>query len=230
MSSRFVWLCSPLRRSLVAAPVATILVFASVGGRTATSASVGGAAVSGSPAAGYRIDAGQSHFTVHVGVGGLLSGFAHNHNIAIRNFTGNVEFSPDSPKGAMNMTIEANSLAVIDKVSDKDRQEIEQHMRDEVLETSKYSQIVFRSTDVSVNKVGEGQYQAKIFGDLTLHGVTRHGLINAQLEVNGNTIKARGEFPLRQTEYGIKLISVAGGTVKVKDELKFNFDIVANRG
>jgi hypothetical protein len=31
---------------------------------------------------------------------------------------------------------------------------------------------------------------------------------------------------LRQTDYGIAPISVAGGTVKVKDELKIDFDIV----
>ncbi|HUK89682.1 MAG TPA: YceI family protein [Blastocatellia bacterium] len=179
-------------------------------------------------AAGYRIDAGRSHFMVHVGVGGLLSGFAHNHNIAIRNFTGSVDFAPDNPRGSsLHMTIEANSLAVTDKVSDKDRQQIETNMRDEVLETSKYPEIIFKSTEVSLTKTGEGQYQAKIFGDLTLHGVTRHGLINAEVEVNGSTVRAKGEFPLRQTEYNIKPISIAGGTVKVKDELRFTFDIVA---
>ena len=40
---------------------------------------------------------------------------------------------------------------------------------------------------------------------------------------------ADGQFALRQTEYGIKPVSVAGGTIKVKDELKFSFHIVAER-
>lgn len=43
----------------------------------------------------------------------------------------------------------------------------------------------------------------------------------------GESLRAHGEFPLRQTEYGIKPVSAAGGTIKLKDELKFTFDIVA---
>jgi polyisoprenoid-binding protein YceI len=201
-------------------------------GSTGFEARVSGASLESPPAASYHIDGAQSHFIVHVFVSGLLSGFAHNHNIAIRNFTGTADFLPDNPAGSsLRMTIEANSLTVIDdKVSDKDRQQIEANMRDEVLETSKYPEIVFKSTEVSMTKTAEGQYQAKIFGELTLHGVTRHGLINARVEASGNSLRARGEFPLRQTEYNIKPISIGAGTVKVKDELKFSFDIAASRG
>jgi hypothetical protein len=36
----------------------------------------------------------------------------------------------------------------------------------------------------------------------------------------------RGETRLRQTDFGIKPIRIAGGTVSVKDELKIEFDIV----
>ena len=42
-------------------------------------------------------------------------------------------------------------------------------------------------------------------------------------------MRANGEFTIRQTDYGIRLISVAAGTLKLKDELKFTFDIVAHR-
>ena len=43
------------------------------------------------------------------------------------------------------------------------------------------------------------------------------------------SLQAEGQFALRQTDYGIKPVTVAGGTIKVKDELKFSFNIVANR-
>ena len=45
----------------------------------------------------------------------------------------------------------------------------------------------------------------------------------------GDTLRANGEFALRQSDYRIKLASVAGGALKLKDELKFTFDIVARR-
>ena len=53
--------------------------------------------------------------------------------------------------------------------------------------------------------------------------------INAVVTFYETRLEAEGQFALRQTEYGIQPVSVAGGTIKVKDELKFSFNIVANR-
>jgi len=77
--------------------------------------------------------------------------------------------------------------------------------------------------------ISEGQYRVKIIGKLTLHGVTNNCTIDAQMWVMPESLRAQGEFPLRQTDYRIKLVSAAGGTIKVKDELKFAFDIVTNK-
>src|SRR5215813_12397528 len=41
----------------------------------------------------YRIDAGQSHFTVRAFAGGFLSALAHDHTISVRDFDGNTEFT-----------------------------------------------------------------------------------------------------------------------------------------
>jgi polyisoprenoid-binding protein YceI len=175
----------------------------------------------------YRIDSSKSRFIVRAFVGGLFSAFGHDHTIAIRDIIGEAAFEPGSFQGAsLTMTIRADSLAVIDKVSDKDRREIEATMRNEVLETGKFPEIVFRSTKITVDGASDA-YQVKIWGDLTLHGVTRSGLINAKMTVDESQLRARGEFPLRQTDYKIKPVSVAAGTIKVKDELKLTFEIVA---
>jgi polyisoprenoid-binding protein YceI len=177
----------------------------------------------------YRIDAGESHFTVHAFAGGFLSAFAHDHNIAIREFTGEAEFTYGTVEpAALQMTIKAGSLAVTDKVSASDRQKIEGTMRDEVLEVTKYPEIVFKSSGVTATKTGEGQYQAKISGELNLHGVTRPLTINAQLEFGDKSLHARGAFAVKLSSFDIKPVSMAGGTIKVKDELKFSFDIAAH--
>jgi hypothetical protein len=42
-------------------------------------------------------------------------------------------------------------------------------------------------------------------------------------------LRASSDFTLNQTDYNIKLVSVAGGTLKLKDELKFSFEIVARK-
>jgi polyisoprenoid-binding protein YceI len=176
----------------------------------------------------YRIDSGQSKFTVRALVGGLLSSFGHNHTIAIREFTGEANLTPNSIEPAsLQITIKADSLAVIDKVSAKDKTEIETKMRNEVLETGSYPNIVFKSTKISASKIAEGQYNVQIWGDVTLHGVSKSIWFKGQMTLSGNVLRAGGEFALRQSEFKIKPVSVAGGTIKVKDELKFSFDIVA---
>ena len=174
----------------------------------------------------YRIDAGGSNFMVHAFVGGLLSGFGHNHNIAVKDISGEVQFTDGSvAPAALQMNVRADSLSVTDKVSDSDRQTIEKTMRDDVLETGKYPDITFKSTKIEATKTADGSYQAKIWGDLTLHGVTHNVLISSQLTFDSKSVRARGEFSLKMTEYSIKPPSVAGGTIKVKDTLKFTFNI-----
>jgi len=177
----------------------------------------------------YRIDAAQSRFIVRAFAGGFLSAFAHDHTIAIRDFAGHADFTYGTVEPAsLEMTIKAASLEITDKVSTSDRQKIEGTMRDEVLEIAKYPDISFKSTSVSASKTGEGQYQARISGELTLHGVTRPVAMTAQLEFGDKTLRAKGGFAIKQSNFSIKPVSVAGGTIKVKDELKFTFDIVAH--
>jgi hypothetical protein len=59
--------------------------------------------------------------------------------------------------------------------------------------------------------------------------VTRGERLSAQVAVTGDVLRAFGDFAIRQTDYRIQLASVAGGALKLKDELKFTFDIVARK-
>jgi polyisoprenoid-binding protein YceI len=178
----------------------------------------------------YRIDAGQSRFAVQGSADGLLSMFGHDPVIAIRGFGGDVRFVPGTlESGSLLMLVQADSLAVVNKVSEKDRREMERGMREDVLETARFPEIVYMSTSVSVNRTGEDRYQVRIVGNLSLHGITREHAIDAQLMVKGSSLRARGEFSLRQTDYRIKPVSAVGGTLKMKDELRFSFDIAAEK-
>lgn len=178
----------------------------------------------------YRIDPGRSRFMVKAFATGMLSAFAHNPTIAIRDFTGEVEFAPDSPeRSSLNIRIQSGSLQVADEVSDKDRREMERQIREEVLETDRYPEIVFESTNVSADRIMASQYRAKIKGNVTLRGLTRDCEITAQIIAGPDTLRAHGEFPLKQSDFNIKPVTAVGGTIKLKDELKFTFDIVAHK-
>lgn len=179
----------------------------------------------------YRISADQSRFTVRALVGGLLSAVAgHDHTIDIREFSGTAAFTYGAVMPAsLQFTVKADSLAVTDKVSESDRNKIQTTMRNDVLDAGNHPEITFKSTAVTATRVEEGKYQARITGDLTLRGTTRAITIPAFVTFQATSLEAEGQFTLRQTAYGIKPVSVAGGTIKVKDELKFTFNIVANR-
>jgi hypothetical protein len=47
--------------------------------------------------------------------------------------------------------------------------------------------------------------------------------------MNGEVLRATGEFSVRQSDYAIRPVSAAAGTVKLKDELKLSFDIFARK-
>jgi len=66
-------------------------------------------------------------------------------------------------------------------------------------------------------------------GTLTLRGKTQPQQITAQISVTENQLHANGEFTVRQSSYGIKPVSVAGGTLKIKDDVKVTFDLQARK-
>ena len=178
----------------------------------------------------YVTDVRASQFTAQVSSGGLLSAFGHNPTIAIRDFVGEVEVNVEEiERSSLKVTIQAAKLSVLDDISDKDRQEIERNMREEILETSAYPEIAYESSSVAANKTGEGRYTVTVNGDLTMHGVTRRQSVSARVVLDGDTLRAFGNFSVMQTDYELKLASVAGGALKVKDEVKFSFNILARR-
>jgi polyisoprenoid-binding protein YceI len=176
----------------------------------------------------YQVDASRSQFVVQGFADGLFSVLGHDPLIAICGFGGDARFVPGTlDAGSLLLLVQSDSLVVLNEVSEKDRREMERAMREEVLEITRYPEAVFMSSHIRPERMSEGQYQARITGHLSLHGVTREHQIAAQVTVNGNSLRAQGEFPLRQTDYNIKPYTVAAGALKLRDELKLSFDIVA---
>ena len=178
----------------------------------------------------YAFDPGLSRFTVRAFATGLLASMGHNPSFAIRQFAGEARLSPDAPEQAsVRIVAQSGSLELLDQVSDKDRREIERTTRDEVLDAGRFSEIVFEASHPSMSKGGEGVYWANITGNLTLRGVTQPQQITAQISVDDSQLRATGEFTVRQSSYGIKPVSVAGGTLRIKDDVKVTFDLVARK-
>lgn len=99
-------------------------------------------------------------------------------------------------------------------------------MYDEVLEGDRFPEIEYKCSRVTANGTGD-RYWAVLHGEFTLHGTTRTLPISARVVVTGESLRASGEFSIKQRDYGIAPVKVAGGAIKLEDEVKCTFDIVA---
>jgi polyisoprenoid-binding protein YceI len=164
------------------------------------------------------IDSAKSVMTVKVFKAGMLSAFGHDHEIAAPIASGTV----DTTAHKVELRTKAASLKVEDKdASEKDRAQIQSTMTGpEVLDVEHYGEIVFRST--SAESAGGGW---QVHGQLTLHGQTRPVVVEVR-EESGHYI---GTARLKQSDFDIKPVKVAGGTVRVKDEVRIEFNIVLAR-
>jgi polyisoprenoid-binding protein YceI len=164
------------------------------------------------------IDTQRSSITIHIGKSGLLSAAAHDHTVnapissgtIVETGTPRIEFRVETAK----MTVKPDP-----KVGAKDQATIQTHMEEMTLETSKFPEITFRSS--RIQKLTGAEW--KVDGDLSLHGVTKAVSL---------TVKQTGESytthtVLKQTDFGIKPISIGGGMIKVKNEVEIDFEIFA---
>jgi polyisoprenoid-binding protein YceI len=162
------------------------------------------------------IDVKRSIISIHVSKAGLFSAAGHDHWVNAPIASGVVE---ESPAPHVEFTVEAAKMNVKadPKVDAKTQATIQKDMEQMTLETGKFPQITFRSS--RIEKLGDAQW--KVDGDLSLHGVTKP--VHLTVMRTGDAYTAH--TVLKQTDFGIKPISVGGGMVKVKNELELDFQI-----
>jgi polyisoprenoid-binding protein YceI len=182
-------------------------------------------------AQGYRLDSSQSKFIAHALAGGLLWFKGHDHLVAVREFTGEAQLTPEAiTPASLQITAKADSMVETSSVfTDQQKQIIDKELREIVLEPSKYPEIIFRSTNITGKPSGNNQYGLSITGDLTLHGVTRQITIPTKVTIAGNDLRATGEFSIDRGDFKVKATSAVDGLVRVRDKVKFTFDIVGHQ-
>ena len=178
-----------------------------------------------------EINTSASKVTVHVYKAGLFSAFGDNHTIAAPLASATL----DTEKRSVELTFKVKDMKVEDPGSnDSKRQQVESNMKGEkVLDGARFPEIKFVST--SVEKQGGANYL--VHGNLSLHGTTKP--VNVPVSFKDGQSKAgqdkdgsdkaghySGTVKLKQTDFGITPITIAGGAVKVKDVIEIDFDIV----
>jgi polyisoprenoid-binding protein YceI len=161
------------------------------------------------------IDTQRSTLTIKVFKSGVFSFAGDDHEIRAPISSGSV----NEQEKTVELTVDARKLQVLDpKLSADKRAEVQKKMLSgDVLDPEHFPQIEFLSTKVEQ----KGDDELVVHGNLTLHGTKRPVIV----KVKGKRPNYKGSAMFKQTEFGMKPVSVGGGTVKVKDEVTIEFDI-----
>jgi polyisoprenoid-binding protein YceI len=178
----------------------------------------------------FSIDSKASSVQAHVGKTGIGSFAGHEHQILAPSLQGDVTADfDDLPKSTVEVLVNARAMTVSEEGEPKgDAPKVQQAMRGpNVLNAARFPVIRFRSREVSGKKVSASSYELRIQGELSLHGMVKPIVVPLKVELQGDTLTADGKISLKQSEYGIKPTTAAGGLVQVEDEVPLTFRIVA---
>jgi len=187
----------------------------------------------------YRIDPSASTLHILVYRGGTLAKLGHNHVVSSTTITGTVWRHATLARSGFEIRVPVNELIVDDdaaraaegadfplNVKEEAKQGTKHNMLSEaLLDGVHYPDILIKSVSVSGD-----QATPQVVAALTIRDQTREVGVPVILEEQGPQLRIKGEFELRQTDFGITPFSVALGALQVVDTVKIRFELVANAG
>ena len=179
----------------------------------------------------YTLDKARSSLVIHVGKAGLFSFAGHEHVVTAQKLEGQILAAADDlSRSRLTLTFATAGLRVEEQGEPAgDAVKVQEAMvGPRVLDATRFPTVTFKSKIVTGKASSAGVYDLDITGDLSLHGVTGSLAMPLRVEVSGDELKASGHLGLRQTDYGISPVSVAG-VVKVKNGLAIDYTFVATK-
>jgi polyisoprenoid-binding protein YceI len=167
-----------------------------------------------------------SRLVVKTGKAGLFGFAGHTHVIRARAVSGRLVYHPGTPTSSLRLEVPTESLEVLTPPDTAEIRQVTEAMREDVLHVDKYPKMTFAADSLDA-KSGKMELQLAV----TMAGVIRKVPVTADVTIGSDSIRARGSFTAKQTDFGIKPYSGGpAGIVKVADRVTFCFDLVAVRG
>jgi polyisoprenoid-binding protein YceI len=176
-----------------------------------------------------RVVPEESHVDVEVGTGGLFKFAGHEHVVRVPVHAGRVVANDrDIAASSVRLSFETGGIRVQSSQGPaSDIPKVQERMRGaDVLDVAAFPQAEFVSSRIAPVGPAGGPRRLLVEGDLTLRGKARRLGIEVEVQTSGGRLVAEGRFRLRQTDFGIRPVSVAG-VVKVKDELDLALHVTA---
>jgi polyisoprenoid-binding protein YceI len=180
-------------------------------------------------AAPFEVDSSRSRALIQVGKSGLFSFAGHTHEVVASKLTGTIAFDRDAPaQSSVRLEIDARTLTVTGKGDPPDDvPKVQEAMQSaKVLDVARFPRIRFESASVTVKSQTAAALDLIVAGRFTLRDVTHTVTAPVHVALEKGVLTADGSFSIKQSDYGITPISVAGAVV-VKDALAISFTVLA---
>jgi polyisoprenoid-binding protein YceI len=129
----------------------------------------------------------------------------------------------DAIKAGKVKTMEAR-VAVADLKSGESG--LDKNMR-VAMSADKFPQVTYKLSSYELGKPTEdGTIVAKMSGDLTIAGQTKTVTMDVKFALAGGKAEAKGRYALVMSDYGIKPPTLMLGTIKVRDPVAVQFDLL----
>lgn len=180
-----------------------------------------------------------SLLTIRVYKGGALSRAGHNHLIASHSLTGVVRVPEDPMRASFEVHMPVSELVVDEEalraqeasadfppgVPEEAKEGTRRNMLGpSLLEAERYPEIVLQSEAIQRGAEAE-RLEAQV--RVIVRDRASSVVVPVKYEIRGAELQVQGELPLKQTDLGLSPFSLFGGALRVLDEMKIRFNIVA---
>jgi polyisoprenoid-binding protein YceI len=186
----------------------------------------------------YKVVSGESLLQILVYRGGAMARLGHNHVIASNRLEGSAYVTDDPVQTRFDVHFPVNELTVDEPeqrekagadfppgVPESARIGTRNNLLSEaLLDGANHPEIRLRAIDVV--RAGEG-YDIGV--EITIKDLVRVVRVPTKVVRSDGALTATGEFPLKQSELGLKPFSVAMGTLVVLDDMKVRFELTARQ-
>jgi hypothetical protein len=185
----------------------------------------------------FRVDSAASLLTIRVYRGGALARAGHNHVVASHSLQGVVRVPEEPTRASFEVHMPVGELVVDEEdlrakegpdfpagVPPDAKEGTKRNMVGaSLLEAERYPEIVLQSE--AIQRGADGGLEAQV--RVIVRDRASSIIVPVKYEISGNELQVQGEFPLKQTELGLTPFSLFGGALKVLDEMKVRFNLVA---